>query len=306
MRTGNFSQVLGPQIGTDALGLPVLTNQIYNPTTGRILTSGTLDATTGRIATCPGGAPTCWYRDPFAGNIIPAGSQNSVGAKLFSYYPNPTGSGTSSNFFGSAAAPTTSDEYLIRVDENLTNATRLYFRWADKHEQKTNSPTYYGADDPGGPGNIRPNNRYSIVAGISHVFTPTLVASANAGFHRWNQGGLYQGYPFDQTTLGLPASLNANSNQFPIINVGNGGSSLGPVQGGYGAGIANVGSVNADVAKTLNKHDLSFGFMDVILQNNGNGPAETSFSFQPDYTSQFNGISNTFSNTGSGRLAGQR
>jgi hypothetical protein len=300
MRTGNFSEVLGAQIGTDALGLPVLTNQIYNPTTGRVLTSGAVDPTTGRIAACPGGAATCWYRDPFAGNIIPQASQNSTGQKLFTYYPAPTNNAAASNFFGSAAAPTTSNEYLIRGDENLTEATRFYVRWASKHEQKTNSPTYYGANDPGGPGNIRPNNRYSIVAGFSHVFNPTLVMSVNAGFHRWNQGGLYQGYPFDQTTLGLPAALNASSNQFPIINIGNGGSSLGPVQGGFGAGIANVGSVNADVTKTIPKHDLSFGFMDAILQNNGNGVANTTFSFQPDYTSQFNGISSSFSDTGFG------
>ena len=300
MRTGNFSEVLGAQIGTDALGLPVLTNQIYNPATGRVLTSGTTDPSTGRVATCSNGATSCWYRDPFPGNMIPPSSQNAVGQKLFTYYPQPTSGATSSNFFGSAAAPTTSDEYIIRGDENLTAATRVYVRWASKHEQKTNSPTYYGADDPGGPGNIRPNNRYSIVAGFSHIFTPTLAVSANAGFHRWNQGGLYQGYPFDQTTLGLPASLNANSNQFPIINVGNGASSLGPVQGGFGAGIANVGSVNADLTKTIPKHDLSFGFMDAVLQNNGNGVANTTFSFQPDYTSQYNGVSNSFSNTGFG------
>jgi hypothetical protein len=298
MRTGNFSEVLGAQIGTDALGQPILTNQIYNPYTGRVLTNGSVDTTTGRAVTCPGGAATCWYRDPYAGNIVT--NPNAVGQKLFTYYPAPTNGGTSSNYFGSAAAPTTSDEYLIRGDENLTNATRFYVRWASKHEQKTNSPTYYGADDPGGPGNIRPNNRYSIVAGISHVFTPTLAASANAGFHRWNQGGLYQGYPFDQTTLGLPAALNASSNEFPIINVGNGGSSLGPVQGGFGAGIANVGSVNADVTKTISRHDLSFGFMDAVLQNNGNGPANTTFSFQPDYTDQFNGIANSVSDTGYG------
>jgi hypothetical protein len=217
-----------------------------------------------------------------------------------SYYPTATGSGTSSNFFGSASAPTTSNEYIIRGDHNLTDATRIYVRWASKHEQKTNSPTYYGAKDPGGPGNIRPNNRYSIATGFSHIFNSTTAVSANAGFHRWNQGGLYQGYPFDQTTLGLPAALNANSNEFPIINIGNGASSLGPVQGGFGAGIANVGSVNADATKSLPKHDLSFGFMDAVLQNNGNGVANTSFSFQPDFTDQFNGVSNSFSNTGFG------
>ncbi len=290
MRNGDFSQLLAgaAQVGTDPFGNAVLQNQLFNPYTGRVLTTGVLDRTTGKVPVCPGGAATCYYRDPFLNNNVTA-AINPIGAKLLSYYPTPTSSGVTSNFFGSAAAPTTSDEYIIRVDHNISDATRLYVRWADKHEQKTNSPTYYGADDPGGPGNARPNDRYSIVAGISHVFNATTAMSANAGFHRWNQGGLYQGYPFDQTTLGLPAGLNANSNEFPIISVGNGGASLGPVQGGFGAGIGNVGSVAVDFTKSIPKHDFSFGYMEAFLQNNGTGPANTSFSFQPDYTSQFQG-----------------
>ena len=295
MRMGDFSQLLtgalvqnAGQNVLDPFGNTIQVNQLFNPATGRVLTNGTVDPTVGKVVSCPGGTATCYYRDPFPNNNI-ASAINPVGAKLISYYPTPTSGAIANNFFGSAAAPTTSDEYLIRVDHNLSDATRIYFRFGDKHEQKTNSPTYYGSADPGGPGDIRPNNRYSLVAGVTHIFNPTTAMSANAGFHRWNQGGLYQGYPFDQTTLGLPSSLNASSNQFPIVNVGNNGASLGPVQGGYGAGIANVGSVNADVTKTIPKQDLSFGFMEAILQNNGTGPAETTFSFQPDYTSQFQG-----------------
>jgi hypothetical protein len=295
MKTGDFSQLLTGALVMnngapvlDALGNTVQVNQLFNPYTGRVLTNGGIDPKTGKGVTCPAGSATCYYRDPFPNNNV-ASAINTVGAKLISYYPAATSSGVSNNFFGSASAPTTSDEYVIRVDQNVTDATRMYFRFADKHEQKTNSPTYYGANDPGGPGNIRPNNRYSIVTGFSHIFNPTTAMSANIGFHRWNQGGLYQGYPFDQTTLGLPASLNASSNEFPEIFAGNGGSSLGPVQGGFGAGIANVGSFSVDVTKSLAKNDLSFGFMDVVLQNNGTGPANTSFSFQPDYTSQFSG-----------------
>ena len=295
MKTGDFSQLLTGALVTnngspvlDPFGNTIQVNQLFNPFTGRILTNGTVDPVTGKGVACPGGTATCYYRSPFPNNNI-ASAINPVGAKLISYYPTPTNGAVANNFFASASAPDTSDEYLIRIDQNFSDATRMYFRFADKHEQKTNSPTYYGANDPGGPGNIRPNNRYSIVTGFSHIFNPTTAMSANVGFHRWNQGGLYQGYPFDQTTLGLPAALNASSNEFPIVNIGNGGSSLGPVQGGFGAGIANVGSVNADVTKTIPKHDLSFGFMEAILQNNGTGPATTNFSFQPDYTSQFQG-----------------
>jgi hypothetical protein len=310
MHNGDFSQLLTGAVVTQTVGgvtTPVLdpfgntiqVNQLFNPFTGRVLTNGGVDPVTGNHVSCANGAATCWYRDPFSNNNV-SGAINAVGANLIKYYPTATNSATSNNFFGSASAPTTSDEYLIRGDHNISDATRIYMRWASKHEQKTNSPSYYGADDPGGPGNIRPNNRYSIVAGFSHIFNATTAMSANAGFHRWNQGGLSQAYPFDPTTLGLPSSLNASSNTFPIINVGNGASSLGPVQGNFGAGIANVGSVGADVTKSIPKHDLSFGFMDVILQNNGNGVATTQFSFQPDYTSQFQGTNGTVNGSGFG------
>ena len=297
MRTGDFSQLLTGALVTqtvngtttnvlDPFGNTIQVNQLFNPATGRILTNGTVDAGTGKQVSCPGRTSTCYYRDPFPNNNV-SSAINPIGAKLITYYPTPSNSSVSNNFFATASAPTTSNEFIVRVDHNFTDATRMYFRYANKHEQKTNSPTYYGANNPGGPGNIRPNNRYSIATGFSHIFNATTAISANAGFHRWNQGGLYQGYPFDQTTLGLPAALNGSSNQFPEIFVGNGGSSLGPVQGGFGAGIANVGSVSVDATKTLKQHDLSFGFIDVVLQNNGNGPADTQFSFQPDYTSQF-------------------
>ena len=306
-QAGNFADILGPQIGIDALGLPVLTNQIYNPNTGRTLTSGTVDAETGRLVTCANGAAMCNYRDPVAGNNLAAvpGLINAVGAKLFSFYPKPTNSATSSNYFVAASAPTTSDEFLVRVDHNLSDSTRLYFRYANKHEQKTNSPAYYdqgfGGNDPGGPGNIRPNNRYSLVAGISHIFNATTAITANAGYHRWVQGGTSQGYPFDQTSVGLPAVLNASSNEFPIVNVANGGASLGPVQGGYGAGIANVGSVSTDLTKTVGKNDLSFGFMDVVLQNNGNGPENTTFTFGTDYSGELTDTQgDVANNTGNG------
>ena len=312
MHEGNFSELYTPpagytgptNLGTDALGNPVVYGQLYDPTSGRVLTTGTLDPKTGKPVICPNNAQTCNYRDPLQGNILPSGLISTVGAKLMTYYPKPTAAGYSNNYFASASAPASSDEILVRVDHNLTDLTRLYFRYANKHEQKTNSPQYYdsgyGGNDPGGPGNVRPNNRYSIATGFTHIFNANTALSANAGFERWDQGGLYQGYPLDMTTLGLPASLNASSNEFPIINTAS-GSSLGPVQGGYGAGIANVGSVAADLTQTLGKNNLSFGFMGVVLQNNGTGPANTTFGFGTDYTSEPTDTAGNYQNfTGNG------
>ncbi len=283
-RTGDFSALLGPQIiangapSVDLLGRPILEGAIYNPNSGRQVTAGQLDSSTGRIATGTG-----FVRDPFAGNVIPTASINPVGAKLAGFYPNPINNSISNNFSAAASAPATSDEYLIRVDHNLSDATRIFGRWAQKSEMKTNSPAFFGADNIAGPGNTRPNNRFSLVLGGSHVFTPTFAMSATAGLSRWAEGGVVQGYPFDYTSVGLPASLNGNSPVFPLLNVSS-QATLGPSQGTEGTAFRNVGSLSIDFTKSEGRHNLSFGFMGAILQNNGNSLPNTSFTFDTGLT----------------------
>src|SRR5581483_11433941 len=41
MKNGDFSQTLGSQIGTDALGRPIFQGEIYDPSTTRTLPDGT-------------------------------------------------------------------------------------------------------------------------------------------------------------------------------------------------------------------------------------------------------------------------
>jgi len=284
-RTGNFSALLGSQLTNSAgqpivddLGRPVLSGAVYDPFSGRAVTAGKVDPQTGRIATKTG-----YVRDPFPGNVVPTGRFNNVGSAIAGFYPTPTTGGISNNFSASASAPAKSDEYLIRVDHNLSDMTRIFGRWAQKYEFKTNSPTFFGANNPGGPGNVRPNNRFSIVLGGSHVFSPTFAMSATAGLSRWAEGGKSQSFPFDQTSIGLPASLNIASPIFPLTNVSN-QVTLGPSQGSEGTGFRNVGSLSVDFTKTAGVHNLSFGFMGAVMQNNGNGLPTTSFNVDQGFT----------------------
>ena len=238
-------------------------------------------------------------RNPFANNVIPQNRFDAVGAKLASFYPNPVNAALANNFSAAASAPASADEYLIRVDHNISQNTRVFGRWAQKREFKTNEPAYYGANNIAGPGNIRPNNRFSAVAGASHVFTPTFTASGNIGLSRWAEGGIAQGYPFVNTSIGLPASLDAASKTFPIVNVSS-QLSLGPTQGSEGTGYRNVGSVSIDFVKTAGRHNLSFGYFGAILQNNGNSIPTTSFTVDNGLTSGFTNATSTDSRSGYG------
>ena len=272
MHSGDFSEwyvptaasgITNTNLGTDALGYPVLYHQIYDPSTALVLNTGKSykNPITGvaapQAANCPQvpnssgqmyTPPTCNYRFPVPNNNLAAASLlNPAGVALITHYPKPTTSGYVNNYIAAASAPTTANEYIIRVDHNRSDASRMYFRWAYKYEQKINSPQYYdagyGGDDPGGPGNVRPNNRFSVAAGFSHVFNATTAVSANAGFQRWIQDGVDQGYPFDFSAIGLPEFLTKNSSLFSIV--GTDFSSLGPVQGCECLPATNVGSVAA-------------------------------------------------------------
>jgi Carboxypeptidase regulatory-like domain/TonB dependent receptor len=91
-KAGDFSALLtGAQVGTDALGRPILGGQVFDPSTLRF---------------APNGAPV---RDPFPNNIIPAGHplRSSVAAKLVPLMVKPDRPGLSFNVAGNPAGDQT-------------------------------------------------------------------------------------------------------------------------------------------------------------------------------------------------------
>src|SRR5580658_2110543 len=71
-RGGDFSALLGSQVGTDYLGRPILAGEIYNPFSTRQVTCGGTDTVTGDGVNCPITVPngtTEFIRDPATGNI---------------------------------------------------------------------------------------------------------------------------------------------------------------------------------------------------------------------------------------------
>jgi hypothetical protein len=106
MRNGDFSQLLGAQIGTDALGRPVYMGEIYDPATTRTLSNGMI------------------VRDPFncngVLNTICSNRFSSVSGFLQAGYPDPTLPGTQNNWVGTAApAPLTADKFTFRIDHQF-------------------------------------------------------------------------------------------------------------------------------------------------------------------------------------------
>jgi len=277
---GDFSEILGAQMGVDALGRPIYLGQIYNPRSTRAITAGQVDPKTGLVATKSG-----YIRDPIQkNNINSLGPLDPIGTKLLSFYPKATGSGTINNFVATGTNPAHSNEYLIRVDHNINNASRFYFRYSYKEEFKTGTPDYWGSSNPAGPGNARPNNRWNMVAGYSQVFSPTFTMNIMSGVEVWHETSTNQSRGFKPTSLGLPSYLDANSPEFPIVTVG-GESPLGPLTNETVTNHGPIGSVAVDFIKTLQRHTLNFGFMFVEQEDDQANYFQSSLKSGGQFTS---------------------
>jgi hypothetical protein len=164
-KSGDLSALLGSQVGTDALGRPVHTGQIYNPFSTR------------QIGVNSNGQPI-YIRDPISNNNL-AGMIDPVAQELLQYFPSPTNSNQFNNFYVDQPVPLSNNEFSVRIDHNLTSNARLYGRFADKAHSTPSTGELYGASDPGGPGEIGTDNRYNVALGYSQVVNPTLTGSIN-------------------------------------------------------------------------------------------------------------------------------
>jgi Carboxypeptidase regulatory-like domain len=281
---GNFSEILEGQgkapngsLLYDDLGRPILVGQIYDPKSAHYIVAGQADTPgptnpygTGLVAVNNDGQcnPGCYVRNPVSGNIlsnISGYKPDPIGAKLLSYYPAAKIPGpVANNLVISGTAPAHWNEYSMRVDHNFSDNTRGYYRYSYKEEYKTGAAADWG-DDPAGPGNGRPNNRWGMWAGYSHIFSPTLTLNLTSGVQIWHETSDNQSFGFNpSTTLGLPAYVDQNYPMFPMVDV-SGQSSMGPGANDQQA-VTNhgpIGTVSADFIKLRGKHTLNFGWTGV-------------------------------------------
>jgi hypothetical protein len=176
-RTGNFS----------APGLPT----IYDPLSVNPF--------------CP--ANSNCTRTAFAGNIIPANRINPTSTALLSLFPLPTNGALTNNFTTAASGGGNTDQYVARVDQNITQKQQLYGRYADWKLLSL-------AQDPFGTGLCKDRctedtDSKSIALGYTYAVTPTTTISVNASLGRFTYLRTPKNSGFDFTTEGFPATYNA-------------------------------------------------------------------------------------------------
>jgi hypothetical protein len=278
-RKGDFSAQLGSQIGTDALGRPILSGAIYNPFSTRAIAAGQVDPVTGLKA-----QETGVIRDPFPGNLIPQGMVDKVATNMLPFWPQPTNGALTNNFSGSANLPVRSTRYTVRVDQKLSDKSSLFARWSREWLVRDVSGAFYGATNPAGPGSTTPNDRWDAAGSYTRTFSPTFVMNITGGWNRWVEIFNPQGYGFAPSTLGLPASLDANKIFPTVAPAGFLGLNNGLNGSAKSFAPREARSIAIDFTKVRGNHLLSMGWTGIWLTLNDGGTTPAVFPFGPDMT----------------------
>ena len=207
--------------------------------------------------------PGSYIRSPFPENRIPTNRLDPVALKAQQYYPAPNNPGLpfshQNNFAAQSAYPQPQDRVEMKIDHVFNDRQRIFGRYTFM-DSVYSKPNYWGniAD----PGCCDPMNQRLQNAAFDYVNTlnNTTVLNIRYGFGRvsgnrypWSKG-------FQVSTLGLPASIDAISNQpvFPTVTIQD-YTQLGPNGGDvYLMGNATH-SLVVTLSKVSGKHSLRYG-----------------------------------------------
>ncbi len=148
---------------------------------------------------------------PFPGNIIPPSAFSPQGAGLLALYPQPNLTGAN-NFTAAAASRFTSEQFVVRGDHRLSDRDSFYlvYEWQDSG---TATP-FSGVGLPGYGVQASSGTQHAVASWL-HVFSPSLIAEARAGYSRLKVLNVQEDYQVDVVKrLGIQGLTDAGRTPF--------------------------------------------------------------------------------------------
>ena len=168
---GNFSSLLGGQIGTDGSGNPIYYGAVYDPTSTKVVNGAQV-------------------RTQFPGNVIPVSMFDSAASKIMKLYPATNqpikvGAIPQNDFYYQTAGRQNTDQGDARVDYRLSDKDSLFGTLSWSNLNKYNEPFFPGALD-GTPFAAVTEEDLGRNAQLSwaRVWSPAILTETRAGFSR--------------------------------------------------------------------------------------------------------------------------
>ena len=271
-RSGDFSAALTGKMLTDPnTGYTFPENAIYDPTS-------TYTDSNGRV-----------MRTQFPGNMIPQSRMDPVALKIQALIPSPINSQTTLNWLPNITTNTTQELPSLKIDENLSDATKVNFYWRQQHTNQIAAPDGLPSPITGARPKLVEGNQY--ILNVDRTVSPTLMVHAGASFYRFLNPDSSPASVLDYdaaSLLGLTGSAS-NPTGFPelfsmgVNNQGGEGQTLGPTTSDHQ--YTDMLGFVASATWVRSKHAFKFGaeakqnvYSDVNIQGVqgqytfGNGP----------------------------------
>jgi hypothetical protein len=251
---------------SDVLGRSFALGQVFDPSTTRAVTCGVADPVTGITASCngaPAGTQLGFVREPFTGNIIPAGRLDANAIKLLNLYPAPNLPGLFNNYGANPVLRNNADQFDVRVDHNFSEKDSIFGRVSYVDNPTFIPGPFTGIADGGSFSSGDQQARsLNLVVSETHLFSATLVNEVRAGYNRISSSRLQP----NANVSGIPAQFG-----IPGIPQGNSNGGLGSL---FITGLNTLGSnqflpsielsttsqLTDNLTKSAGRHTFKVGF----------------------------------------------
>jgi Carboxypeptidase regulatory-like domain/TonB dependent receptor len=243
---------------SDNLGRSFPLGQVFDPSTTRPVTAGTVDPVTGLTAQSTG-----FVREPFQNNALPANRLDQNAINLLNLFPVPNNSGLFNNYVSNPVLSNNTNQFDVRVDQNFSSKDSVFGRvtYVDNPEF---IPGPFGGIADGGSFSTGNQSVTSFNSALSetHTFSPTLVNEARLGYNhlsssRDQPNANKNGIPAQFGIQGVPQE-NSNGGLGSIFITGL--NTLGSNQFLPSIELSTTSQITDNVTKTAGRQTLKMGF----------------------------------------------
>jgi hypothetical protein len=223
------------------------------------------------FTTRPNPAGGGFIRDQFSGNVIPASRMDAVALQALKFFPLPNQAGNpvtgAQNYFATGSARLNVDNLDARVDHQISDNQKAFMRYS--YRKTFSAPaSFFPSDIAVAEGRVNEQNlAHNAVIDYNRTVSNSTVLNARLGFARTLFIFDNQGLGFKPSSLGLPASIDANVDRlmFPRFGV-SGMTTLGGNDHRYNAFMSYTAA--AALTKVRGGHALKAGFEGRMLRVN--------------------------------------
>ncbi len=249
-------------------------------------------------------------RDPFVGNIIPAGRISPIAQQILKYFPLPNqpGNAGTNNYF--STNPRSDDFYSIstRVDHRISDKQHAFVRYTRNHRRESRGAYFGTVNDVIPTGNYLFRINDGVTADHVYTMSPTTLLDTRVGWQRFQEPNVRQHEgKIDPAALGFPpgvVSLFSGARYFPLIDIGS-FSSIGDNLSS--ATTHSIYSFQPTLTKIMGTHAVRAGYDLRLYKEYSVNPSRIGgeYQFRGNYTRLQDNSSDQFGQAFASFLLGQ-